>query len=158
MDVSGLVQHNNSEGGRISSVLLQKLFCFFRMSTGICQHICILADLSSVGDREVGMLFLLLSTLLPGLLLQHMLHASVCFTSCNRSDPSVLATGKWRIRTEYGNATAQQQLREGVRQVLLVRKDKIANCLNQPKNGKIAKVTHMQNITLIGHTKKRFYH
>ena len=30
--------------------------------------------------------------------LQHTLHASVCFASCNRSDPSVLVAGKSRSR------------------------------------------------------------
>ena len=44
--------------------------------------------------------FLLLSALLAGLLLQHMLHASVCFTSCNCSDPSVLVAEKSRSQTE----------------------------------------------------------
>ena len=31
----------------------------------------------------------------------------------------------------------------------IARKDKIANILNQPKNGKIAKVSHTQNITAL---------
>ena len=34
------------------------------------------------------------------LLLQHTLHASVCFVSCNRSDPSVLVVGKSRSRAK----------------------------------------------------------
>ena len=45
-------------------------------------------------------MFPLHSALLPGLLLQHTLHTSVCFVGCKRSDPSVLAAGKWRSRTE----------------------------------------------------------
>ena len=47
-----------------------------------------------------GISFPLLSALLSGLLLQHTLHASVCFAGCKRSDPSVLAAGKWHSRTE----------------------------------------------------------
>ena len=54
----------------------------------------VLDDLSSVGVREVGISFPLLSDLLVGLLLQYTLHASVCFASCNHSDPSVLVAGK----------------------------------------------------------------
>ena len=50
--------------------------------------------LCSVGVKEVGILFPLLSALLAGLLLQHTLHTSICFASCNRSDPSVLVAGK----------------------------------------------------------------
>ena len=69
-----------------------------------CAHSNIIAVhwpiLSPVGVREVGILFPLLSALLPGLLLQHTLHASDCFASCNRSDPSVLVAGKLRSRTE----------------------------------------------------------
>ena len=49
---------------------------------------------------SVGIPFLLLSALLSGLLLQHTLHGTVCFTGCKRSDPSVLAAGKWRSLTE----------------------------------------------------------
>ena len=60
----------------------------------------VLADLGSVGVWEVGISFPLLSALLPGLLLQHKLHASICFAGCKRSNPSVLAAGKWRSRTE----------------------------------------------------------
>ena len=56
--------------------------------------------LCSVGVKEVGISFPLLSALLAGLLLQHTLHASVCFTSCNHSDPSVLAAGKSRSRAK----------------------------------------------------------
>ena len=44
--------------------------------------------------------FLLLSTLLAGLLLQHMLHASVCFTSCKCSNPSVLVAEKSHSQTK----------------------------------------------------------
>ena len=40
--------------------------------------------------------FRFLSALLCGLLLQHKLHASICFVGCKHSDPSVLAAGKWR--------------------------------------------------------------
>ena len=54
----------------------------------------VLDGLSSVGVREVGISFLLLSNLLVGLLLQHTLHTSVCFVSCNHFDPSVLVAGK----------------------------------------------------------------
>ena len=61
---------------------------------------CVLADLGCVGVREIGISFPLLSTLLPGLLLQHTLHASVYFVSCKHSDPSVLAAGKSRCWTE----------------------------------------------------------
>ena len=43
--------------------------------------------------------FLVLA-LLPGLLLQHTLHASVCFAGCKHSNPSVLVAGKWHSRTE----------------------------------------------------------
>ena len=32
--------------------------------------------------------------------IKHTLHASVCFASCNRSDPDVLVAGKLRSRTE----------------------------------------------------------
>ena len=78
------------------------------MSTGICQYICVLADLSSVRDREVGTSFLLLSVLLAGLLHQHTLHTSVCLASYNRPDPSVLVAEKSRSQSEYGNAAAQR--------------------------------------------------
>ena len=61
---------------------------------------CVLVNLGSIDVREVGISFQLLSTLLAGLLLQHTLHASVYFVSCNRSDPSVLVAGKSRSRTE----------------------------------------------------------
>ena len=77
-------------------LFFKKLFCFFRMSTGICQYICVLADLGSVGGREVGMLFQLLSALLAGLFLQHTLHASVYFASCNCSDPMQCPCG-WEV-------------------------------------------------------------
>ena len=60
----------------------------------LCGHGCVLADLGSVGVSEVGILFLLFSALLAGLLLQHTLHASFCFVSCNHSNPSVLVAGK----------------------------------------------------------------
>ena len=50
--------------------------------------------------REVSVSFSVFSALLDGLLLQHTLHASVCFASCNRSDLSVLVAGKSRSRTE----------------------------------------------------------
>ena len=60
----------------------------------------VLADLGSVGVRKVGPSFLLLSALLPGLLLQHTLHASVCFAGCKHSNLSVLAAGKWHSWTE----------------------------------------------------------
>ena len=43
---------------------------------------CVLVDLGSVGVSEFGISFPL-SVLLAGLLLQHMLHTSVCFVSCN---------------------------------------------------------------------------
>ena len=43
------------------------------MSTDIHQYVCILSDLGSVGEREVGMSFLLLSVLLAGLLLKRTL-------------------------------------------------------------------------------------
>ena len=55
------------------------------------------ADLGSVSVREVGISF---CALLPGLLLQYMLHASVCFMGCKRSDLSVLAARKWHSWTE----------------------------------------------------------
>ena len=61
---------------------------------------CVSGDLGSVGVREVGISFPFLSALLAGLLLQHMLHASVCFASCNRSNPSVLVAGKSHSQTE----------------------------------------------------------
>ena len=38
MDVSGLVYYNNSEGDRIRSIVFQKLFFFFKISTGIRQY------------------------------------------------------------------------------------------------------------------------
>ena len=60
----------------------------------------VLDDLSSVGVREVGISFLLLRNLLVGLLLQHMLHGSVCFASCNHYNPSVLVAGKLCSRNE----------------------------------------------------------
>ena len=60
----------------------------------------VLANLGSVGVWKFGISLLLLSALLPGSLLQHMLRAFICFVGCKRSDPSVLATGKWRSRTE----------------------------------------------------------
>ena len=56
--------------------------------------------LCSVGVKEVGISFPLLSALLAGLLLQHTLHTSVCYVSCNRSDPSVLVAGKSRSRAK----------------------------------------------------------
>ena len=61
---------------------------------------CVSANLGSVGVREVGISFPLLSALLTGLLLQHMLHTSVCFVSYNCSDPSVLVAGKSCSQTE----------------------------------------------------------
>ena len=61
---------------------------------------CIGQSRQSVGVWEVGILFPLHSALLPGLLLQHTLHTSVCFVGCERSDPSVLAAEKWRSYTE----------------------------------------------------------
>ena len=61
---------------------------------------CVSADLGSVSVSEVGILFLLLSALLAGLLLQHTLHPYFCFASWNRSDPSVLVAGKSRSRTK----------------------------------------------------------
>ena len=61
---------------------------------------CISADLGSVGVSKVGLLFLLLSAMLVGLLLQHMLHPYFCFVSCNHSDPSVLVAGKTHSQTE----------------------------------------------------------
>ena len=57
-------------------------------------------NLGSVGVREVGISLHLFSALLAGLLLQHTLHASVYFVSCNRSDPSVLVAWKSHSRTE----------------------------------------------------------
>ena len=60
----------------------------------------VLADLGSVGVWEVGISFPLFSALLPGLLLQHTLHASVCFAGCKRLDPSLLVAGKWHSWTE----------------------------------------------------------
>ena len=50
----------------------------------------------------------LLSAMLAGLRLQHMLHTSVCFASCNRSDPSVLVARKSRSRTEILANTGTQ--------------------------------------------------
>ena len=62
---------------------------------------CVPADIGSVCVREVGISCPLLSALLAGLRLQqHMLHAFVCFASCNRSDPSVLAAKKSRSQTD----------------------------------------------------------
>ena len=50
--------------------------------------------LGSVSVSEVRISFLLFIALLAALLPQQTLHASVCFTNCNRSDPSALAAGK----------------------------------------------------------------
>ena len=50
--------------------------------------------------------------MLAGLLLQHTLHASVCFASCNRSDPSVLMVGKSRSRTKILIMKKKQLLRK----------------------------------------------
>ena len=66
----------------------------------LCGHGCISADLSSFGVSEVGILFLLLSAPLAGLLLQHTLHASFCFVSCNHFNPSVLVAGKSHSQAE----------------------------------------------------------
>ena len=71
----------------------------FGSYSGIPILSCVSPDLGSVCVREVGILFPL-SALLAGLLLQHTLHASVCFVSCNRPDPNVLVAGKSRSWTE----------------------------------------------------------
>ena len=60
---------------------------------------CLSGNLGSAVVRDVGISFLLLSALLAGLLLQRTLH-SICFASCNHSDPSVLAAGKSHSQTE----------------------------------------------------------
>ena len=54
MDVSGLVQYNNNEGGKISSIVLQKLFVFFffKMSTG--QYFSPTTQLPSHKDTGIG--------------------------------------------------------------------------------------------------------
>ena len=52
--------------------------------------------IGSVGVSAVSISFPLFSALLAGLLLQQMLHASIC----NCSDPSVLVAGKSRSQTE----------------------------------------------------------
>ena len=62
---------------------------------------CVLADYGPVSVREVGISFSLLSALLAGLLLQHTLHTSVCFESCNRSDPSVLVAKSCVVGLKY---------------------------------------------------------
>ena len=78
------------------------------LSSGIPILSCVPADIGSVGVREVGISCPLLSALLAGLCLQHMLHASVCFASCNCSDLSVLVARKSRIRTEILANTGTQ--------------------------------------------------
>ena len=50
MDVSG---YNNSEGGKISCIVLEKLF-FFYLSTGICQYFSPNTRLPSHKDTEIG--------------------------------------------------------------------------------------------------------
>ena len=52
----------------------------------IIHNLLHIGHLSSVGVKEVSISFPLLSALLAGLLLQHMLHTSVCFASCNHFD------------------------------------------------------------------------
>ena len=57
----------------------------------------------SVSEKLVyhfRILALHLSALLVGLLLQLTLYTSVCFMSCNRSDPGVILAGKLHSRTE----------------------------------------------------------
>ena len=75
---------------------------YFSPSLSFYKHVrsCVSADLGSVSVSEVGLLFLLLSALLVGLLFQHMLHPSFCFVSCNHSNPSVLVAGKTHSQTE----------------------------------------------------------
>ena len=65
-----------------------------------CPYLLRIGHFSSVGVKEVGISFPLLSALFAGLLLQHTLHASVCFASCNCPDLSVLVAGKSRSRTK----------------------------------------------------------
>jgi len=90
-----LYKHACSNNIKNATVLYPRSGNFaLTLSSGILILSCILADLGSVGVREVGISFLLLSALLAGLLLQHTLHTSVCFTSCNCSDPSVVVAGK----------------------------------------------------------------
>ena len=68
----------------------------FLQARAIIHNLLRIGHLSSVGVKEVSISFPLLSALLAGLLLQHMLHTSVGFVSCNRFDPSVLVAGKSR--------------------------------------------------------------
>ena len=56
---------------------------------------CTSVDLGSVGVRKVGISFSLLSALLAGLLLQHTLHASICFSSCNQLGSHVVRLKYW---------------------------------------------------------------
>ena len=83
----------------MSSTYLSPSLNFYKQARSN-NNCSVLADLSSVGVWEVGTSFPLLSTLLPGWLLQYTLHASVCFAGCKHSNPSVLPAGKWRSQTE----------------------------------------------------------
>ena len=83
----------------ISSTYLSPSLNFYKQARSN-KNGSVLADLGSVSVWEVGISFPLLTALLPGLLLQHMFHASICFVGCKRSDPSVLAAGKWRSQPE----------------------------------------------------------
>ena len=70
-------------------------------------------DLSSVGVWGNYIQLPLLSDCLVALLLQHTLHASIGFTSCNLSNPSVLVAGKFcncsEVLQNIGTHTDQKQ-------------------------------------------------
>ena len=138
MDVSGLVQYNNIECGRISSIVFQKLFFFFFFffSRRVMVYASISARLPpflSRKDTRIGAL----ATREANGSVKRVLEKQARQQSAkkrkrytNFSDTDMAEIGQYAAIIVTTRLLVK--LREGLRQVLLIREDKIANYLNQP--------------------------